>query len=314
MGPVCRESPSVPIGICNVFLIDFWQKWNAFFPSVALVEFFSVPTPGARVIPRFEQRKRLMKSRNRDFKFRFVPKVPVWLWRELFLCLCARKIRLLFWNAKSQRELNHFSRFRRVRHWPWSMAFSKENVAFFLNFAKFKIAGGDFCASGRAWLCRRRHCNFVFFAWNPLLFSLCWCAKSVTVAWNSPAFLKIQKCEIAKRTEPFFRVFDGCAADHGQRFSAKKTCDFSWTLQSSKSRGVIFAPPGALGSAAGGTHGVHASLEGSISSKCEITKRMNQLFAICEKHPPEKRWMPQYSEANCSYKKNSTRKALNAPI
>jgi len=29
------------------------------------------------------------------------------------------------------------------------MAFSKENVAFFLNFAKFKIAGGDFCASGR---------------------------------------------------------------------------------------------------------------------------------------------------------------------
>ena len=88
MGPVCRESPSVPIGICRVFQIDFWQKWNAFFPSAALVEFFSVPTPGARVIPRFEQRKRLMKS---------------------------REINLLRWKGshfmKTQRKLNYFFEF-----------------------------------------------------------------------------------------------------------------------------------------------------------------------------------------------------------
>ena len=85
-----------PLEFVEIFTSIFDKNEIHFSPVWLWWNFFLCLPPGARVIPRFEQRKRLMKSRNRDFKFRFVPKVPVWLWRELFLCLCARKIRLLF--------------------------------------------------------------------------------------------------------------------------------------------------------------------------------------------------------------------------
>ena len=95
--------------------------------------------------------------------------------------------------------------------------------------------------------------------------------------------------ENTKKTEPFFRDFRRVRRYPGVAVFSKARMTVSLEIAISDFGLGIFRPSGRPGSAAGGTHGVHASLEGSISSKCEITKRMNQLFAICEKHPPEKR-------------------------
>ena len=44
--------------------VPLYLKTVPLYPVGAGCEIFSVPTPSARVIPRFEQRKRLMKSRE----------------------------------------------------------------------------------------------------------------------------------------------------------------------------------------------------------------------------------------------------------